>query len=157
IEQGLRATEQKVPILVHGVTGSGKTEIYIRATEQAIAQGKQVLVLVPEISLTPQILGRFSRRFPGKVGVYHSRLTDSQRYETWRKGRNGCFRIVIGPRSALAVPLNDLGLIIVDECHDDSYYQIERQPYFSAVQAASDYAALSDAQLVLGSATPTIA
>ena len=157
IEQGLKATEQKVPILVHGVTGSGKTEIYIRATEQAIAQGKQVLVLVPEISLTPQILGRFSRRFPGKVGVYHSRLTDSQRYETWRKGRNGSFRIIIGPRSALAVPLNDLGLIIVDECHDDSYYQTERPPFFSAVQAASDYAALGDAQLVLGSATPTIA
>jgi len=157
ILNGLNQRGEKKPILIHGVTGSGKTEIYIRAAAEAIAAGKQVLMLVPEIALTPQITQRFSQRFPGMVGTYHSRLSDGQRYDTWRRGRSGVFRIIIGPRSALSVPLPDLGLIVVDECHDDSYYQTEQVPFFSAVQAAADYARISNSQLVLGSATPTIA
>ncbi len=156
VSAGLETEGNKKPILLYGVTGSGKTEVYLQSAERALALHQQVLVLVPEISLTPQILHRFEVRFPGVTGVYHSRLDDGERYDTWRRGRSGQYRIIIGPRSALAVPLPDLGLIIVDECHDDSYYQTESMPYFSAVQACADYASYSGAQLVLGSATPTV-
>ncbi len=148
---------EKQPILLHGVTGSGKTELYLQAAAQALADGKQVLILVPEISLTPQMLHRFRSRFPGITGIYHSRLSDGERYDTWRRGRSGEFRVIVGPRSALAVPLPDLGLIVVDECHDDSFYQTEGMPFFSAVQAAADYAKITNALLILGSATPTTA
>lgn len=144
------------PVLLYGVTGSGKTEVYIQSAAAALSKGKQVLVLVPEISLTPQILYRFESRFPGLVGVYHSKLSEGERYDTWRCGRDGQYRIIIGPRSSLAVPLSDLGLIIVDECHEDSYYQTESVPYFSAVYAAVVYGQLTRAQVVLGSATPTV-
>ena len=85
------------PVLLHGVTGSGKTEVYLRAAAEALRRGKQVLMLVPEIALTPQILARFERRFPGKVGVYHSRLGEGERYDTWRRGRSGEFRVIVGP------------------------------------------------------------
>lgn len=156
ITAGLRDPQERVPVLLHGVTGSGKTEVYLRAAEAAIRAGKQVLMLVPEIALTPQILARFEKRFPGITGVYHSRIDDGERYDTWRRGRGGQYRIIIGPRSCLAVPLPQLGLIMVDECHEDSYYQTERSPFFSAVRAAADYAELCGAQLVLGSATPTV-
>ena len=157
IAAGLRETGPVTPVLLHGVTGSGKTEVYLRAAAEALRLGKQVLMLVPEIALTPQILARFERRFPGQVGVYHSRLGDGERYDTWRRGRSGEFRVIVGPRSALAVPLPDLGLILVDECHEDAYYQTNERPYFSAVRAASDYAEITGSQLVLGSATPTTA
>ncbi len=157
MEAGLQNAKEKKPILLHGVTGSGKTELYLQAAERTIASGKQVLVLVPEISLTPQILSRFQKRFPEKAGIYHSRLSTGERYDTWRRARNGQLQIVIGPRSVLSIPLPNIGLIIVDECHDDSYYQTESLPYFSAVQAAADYAKLCHAQLILGSATPTTA
>ncbi|MBQ6521081.1 MAG: primosomal protein N' [Anaerolineaceae bacterium] len=157
IAAGLREEGPGKPVLLHGVTGSGKTEVYLRAAAEAIRRGKQVLMLVPEIALTPQILARFERRFPGRVGVYHSRLGDGERYDTWRRGRSGEFRVIVGPRSALAVPLPDLGLIIADECHEDSYYQANERPFFSAIRAASDYAEITGSQLVLGSATPTTA
>ena len=157
IVEGLDCKKTPVPILLHGVTGSGKTEVYLRSAAEAIRRGKQVLMLVPEIALTSQILARFERRFPGKVGVYHSRLGEGERYDTWRRGRNGEYRVIIGPRSALAVPLPDLGLILLDECHEDAYYQTNERPFFSAVRAASDYAEITDSQLVLGSATPTTA
>ncbi len=154
---GLHTQTPPVPVLLHGVTGSGKTEVYLRAAAEAIRLGKQVLMLVPEIALTPQILARFERRFPGRTGVYHSRLSDGERYDTWRRGRSGEFRIIVGPRSALAVPLPDLGLILADECHEDSYYQTNERPYFSAIRAAADLAEITGSQLVLGSATPTTA
>lgn len=157
ITAGLRGASDRRPVLLHGVTGSGKTEVYLRAAAEAIRLGKQVLMLVPEIGLTPQVLTRFESRFPGKVGVYHSDLPRGERYDTWRRGRNGEFRIIVGPRSALAVPLPDLGLILVDECHEDAYYQTGERPFFSAVRAAADYAEVSASQLVLGSATPTTA
>lgn len=155
IVEGLDSKNAPDPILLHGVTGSGKTEVYLRSASEALKRGKQVLMLVPEIALTPQILARFERRFPGQVGVYHSRLGEGERYDTWRRGRNGEFRVIVGPRSALAVPLPDLGLILVDECHEDAYYQTNERPFFSAVRAASDYAEITGSQLVLGSATPT--
>ena len=157
IVKGLQANGPAEPVLLHGVTGSGKTEVYLRAAAEALRKGKQVLMLVPEIALTPQILARFERRFPGLVGVYHSRLGEGERYDTWRRGRNGEFRVIVGPRSALAVPLPELGLILVDECHEDAYYQTGERPYFSAVRAAADLAEITGSQLVLGSATPTTA
>lgn len=157
ITAGLGTAAPGVPVLLHGVTGSGKTEVYLRAAADAIRLGKQVLMLLPEIALTPQILARFERRFPEQTGVYHSGLSTGERYDTWRRGRSGEFRVIVGPRSALAVPLPDLGLIIVDECHEDAYYQTGERPYFSAVRAAADYAAITGSRLVLGSATPTTA
>ena len=157
IVDGLDCKKTPLPILLHGVTGSGKTEVYLRSAAEAIRRGKQVLMLVPEIALTPQILARFERRFPGQVGIYHSRLGEGERYDTWRRGRNGEYRVIIGPRSALAVPLPDLGLILLDECHEDAYYQTNERPFFSAVRASSDYAEITGSQLVLGSATPTTA
>ena len=157
IISGLHAGESPVPVLLHGVTGSGKTEVYLQAAAEAIRMGKQVLMLVPEIALTPQILARFERRFPGQTGVYHSALSEGERFDTWRRGRSGEFRVIVGPRSALAVPLPDLGLILVDECHEDAYYQTNERPFFSAVRAAADYAEITRSQLVLGSATPTTA
>lgn len=157
IIQGLHNSNEAKPVLLHGVTGSGKTEIYLRAAAEAIRMGKQVLMLVPEIALTPQILARFERRFPGQTGVYHSALNAGERYDTWRRGRSGEFKVIVGPRSALAVPLPHLGLIIVDECHEDAYYQTNERPFFSALRAAADYAEITGSQLVLGSATPTTA
>ncbi len=144
------------PILLHGVTGSGKTEVYLRAAREAVRRGRQAIVLVPEIALTPQTVRRFLARFPGQVGLVHSRLSLGERYDTWRRARAGMLRVVIGPRSALFAPLPDVGLIVVDECHDSSYYQSE-PPFYHAVEAAILYARLTGAVCILGSATPPVA
>lgn len=141
--------------LLYGVTGSGKTEIYLRAAEEAIRHGKQVLILVPEIALTPQTVRRFISRFPGQVGLVHSKLSEGERYDTWRRARDGKLNIIIGPRSALFSPLQNIGLIVVDECHDSSYHQSE-PPCYNAVTAAQEYAKLCGAVCVLGSATPKV-
>jgi primosomal protein N' (replication factor Y) len=141
--------------LLHGVTGSGKTEIYLRAAEEAIERGKQAVILVPEIALTPQAVRRFLSRFPGQVGLVHSKLSEGERYDTWRRARDGKLNVIIGARSALFSPLPNIGLIVVDECHDSSYVQAE-PPFYSAATAAQDYARLCGAICVLGSATPTI-
>jgi len=143
------------PFLLHGVTGSGKTEIYIRAAQEAIRRNKQAIILVPEIALTPQIVHRFLERFPGLVGLVHSQLSDGERYDTWRRARLGHLKVIIGPRSALFSPLPDIGFIAVDECHDSSYYQ-SSPPFYSAVDTARAYAQLCNAVCVLGSATPSI-
>ena len=144
-------------VLIQGVTGSGKTEVYLRAADEAIALGKQVLVLVPEIALTPQLAARFRARFPEQVAVYHSKLSEGQRFDAWNAGRSGSARVIVGTRSAFAVPLPDLGLILMDECHDDSYYQSESAPYFSAGPLAVAYGEIAGATVVFGSATPTVA
>ncbi|MBL8063728.1 MAG: primosomal protein N' [Anaerolineales bacterium] len=141
--------------LLYGVTGSGKTEIYLRAAEEVIKNGKQALILVPEIALTPQAVRRFVSRFPGQVGLVHSKLSEGERYDTWRRARDGKLNVIIGARSALFSPLPNIGLIVVDECHDSSYYQSE-PPYYNAVTAAGEYARLCGAVCVLGSATPTV-
>jgi len=143
------------PFLLHGVTGSGKTEVYIRAAQECIRQGKEAIILVPEIALTPQTIRRFLARFPGQVGLVHSRLSEGERYDTWRRARLGQIKVIIGPRSALFAPLPNVGFIAVDECHDGSYYQSD-PPFYSAVSAAMAYARLCGAVCVLGSATPTI-
>ncbi len=141
--------------LLNGITGSGKTEIYLRAAEKAIQDGKQVIVLVPEIALTQQLVRRFLSRFPGQVGLVHSKLSEGERYDTWRRARDGKLNIIIGARSALFSPLPNIGLIVVDECHDSSYYQAE-SPYYNAMIFAQEYAHFCGAVCVLGSATPTI-
>lgn len=158
--QASAAGQPAPPLLLHGVTGSGKTEIYLRAVEQTLLAGRQAIVMVPEIALTPQTIarfaGRFLGRFPGGVGVIHSGLSDGERYDTWRRARAGEIGLVIGPRSALFSPLERLGLIVVDECHDDTYYQAEAAPYYHAGRVAVQYAALAKAVCLLGSATPDV-
>ena len=153
--RSLSASKSLAPFLLDGVTGSGKTELYLRAAEEAIRRGRQVIVLVPEISLTPQTVRRFLDRFPGQVGLVHSKLSEGERYDTWRRARGGALKILIGARSGLFAPLPSLGLIVLDECHDASYYQSE-PPFYHAVSVAKMYARLAGALCLLGSATPTI-
>ncbi len=145
-----------LPLLLHGVTGSGKTELYLRAVAETLASGRQAIILVPEISLTPQTLRRFMGRFPGQVGLMHSRLSAGERYDTWRRARGGLLPVILGPRSALFAPLPKLGLVVVDECHDEAYYQGDHPPYYHAVSAAVAYARLAGAIVLLGSATPDV-
>ena len=144
------------PLLLHGVTGSGKTELYLLAVERTLAQGKQAIVLVPEIALTPQTIKRFLARFPGQVGVIHSKLSEGERYDTWRRVGLGELPVLIGPRSALFMPQENLGLIVVDECHDESYDQQDRPPHYRGVPTAIAYGRLSGAAVILGSATPRV-
>ncbi len=158
IQQALQQTSgdhPAPPFLLHGVTGSGKTEIYLQAVEATVQLGKQAIVLVPEIALTPQTVRRFLSRFPGRVGLVHSRLSSGERYDTWRRARAAQLDVVVGPRSALFTPFPRLGLIVVDECHDDSYYQSE-PPFYHAVEAAIAYVRLCGGVCLLGSATPDL-
>ena len=155
IEPLLRKPESK-PILLHGVTGSGKTEIYLRAVEQVLAQGRQALILVPEIAMTPQAVRRYMARFPNQVGLYHSKLSEGELYDTWRRARQGDLSVIVGARSALFVPLPKLGLIVLDECDHESYDQTDREPFYHAVETAEAYAQICGANLILGSATPRI-
>ncbi len=155
IHQAISSFETSRPFLLQGVTGSGKTEIYLRATEEVIRRGKQAVILVPEIALTPQTVHRFLSRFPGQVGLVHSKLSEGERYDTWRRARAGSLKVIIGARSALFSPLPDIGLIVADECHDSSYYQAD-PPFYHAVTAAQTYARLAGAVCILGSATPTV-
>lgn len=144
------------PILLHGVTGSGKTEIYLKAVEKTLETGRQAIILVPEIAITPQTVRRFASRFPGVTGLAHSNLSTGERYDTWRRARQGKLAVVIGPRSALFTPFPNIGLIIIDECHEDSYYQADIQPYYHAAQAAVIYSRLVGAVCLMGSATPNL-
>jgi primosomal protein N' (replication factor Y) len=151
------AAPQK-PVLLHGVTGSGKTEIYMRAIEKALNRGQQAIMLVPEIALTPQTVRRFAARFPGRVAVMHSGLSDGQRYDTWRRARQGLFDIVVGPRSALFTPFANLGVIVLDEEHDASYKQTPPvpAPYYHARDVAEAIGRQTGALVILGSATPEV-
>jgi primosomal protein N' (replication factor Y) len=139
--------------LLHGVTGSGKTEIYLRAAAIALEQGRGAIVLVPEIALTPQIVSRFVERFGETVAVLHSRLRPAERYAEWRRLREGEARICVGPRSAVFAPIEELGLIVVDEEHDSSYKH-EGDPGYDARDVAAERARRSGAVLLLGTATP---
>lgn len=143
------------PYLLHGVTGSGKTEVYLHAVDSVLRAGKQAIVLVPEIALTPQTLQRFAARFPGQVGLLHSRLSDGERYDTWRRARAGHLNVIVGPRSALFTPFANIGLIVLDECHDSSYFQSE-PPFYHALDTAIAYARSVGAVCVFGSATPSV-
>ena len=143
------------PYLLHGVTGSGKTEVYLRVIERVLERGEQALVLVPEIALTPQAVARFSRRFPVPLAVLHSALTDGERLAMWRAARSGAAPLVIGTRSAIFVPLARPGIIIVDEEHDSSYKQQDGFRY-SARDLALVRAQRHGIPVVLGSATPSL-
>lgn len=148
--------DEKNVCLLHGVTGSGKTEIYINLIEKYFKTGKQVLYLLPEIALTAQIIRRLQKNFGGNIAIYHSKFNNNERIELWNKVRAGETRIVLGARSALFLPFNNLGLIIVDEEHDSSYKQQEPAPRYNARDAAVFYASLYQAKVLLGSATPSV-
>ncbi len=150
--------------LLHGVTGSGKTEIYLNAIQHALDAGKTALLLVPEIALTPQTARRVAGRFPNRVTVLHSGLSDGERYDAWRRAREGMVQVVVGARSALFAPLDAIGIIILDEEHDNSYKQspnvemppFRSAPHYDARTTAEQLARLHNAALVLGSATPDV-
>jgi primosomal protein N' (replication factor Y) (superfamily II helicase) len=139
--------------LLHGVTGSGKTEVYLRACADALAAGRGVIVLVPEIALTPQTVARFQARFGDTVALLHSALSDGERYDEWRRLRTGEARVAVGPRSAVFAPVRDLGLVVIDEEHDGSYKH-EGDPRYDARHVAAERARRAGATLVVGSATP---
>lgn len=141
--------------LLYGVTGSGKTEVYLRCIEQCLSKKQGAIVLVPEIALTPQTVGRFSARFGNRIAVLHSGLTAGQRFDEWRRIRNGEAVIAIGARSAVFAPVQNLGLIVIDE-EQESSYQSETAPRYSALEIARKRVADEDARLLLGSATPSL-
>lgn len=142
-------------VLLYGVTGSGKTEVYLQSIDYVIKQGKQAIVIVPEISLTPQTIERFKARFGQMVAVLHSRLSDGERYYNWRKIKTGEAKIVVGPRSAVFAPFSDLGMIVVDEEHERCYKQ-EDSPKYNARDVSVIRAKYENAVCVLGSATPCL-
>jgi primosomal protein N' (replication factor Y) len=141
--------------LMHGVTGSGKTEVYLAAIETALAAGRSALLLVPEIALTPQMAGQFFSRFGDSVAILHSAFTDVERTEQWRRIRSGAARVVVGTRSGVFAPVQNLGLIVVDEEHDGSYKQ-EETPRYNGRDVAIMRAQKAEACVVLGSATPSL-
>ena len=142
--------------LLHGVTGSGKTEVYLAALFETLARGRTGIVLVPEISLTPQTVRRFRQRFGSNVAVLHSRMSQGERYDAWRLLRDGRCSVVVGPRSAILAPLSNVGLIVVDEEHEGSYKQQEPSPRYHARDVALIRARTGKAVCILGSATPSL-
>jgi len=142
--------------LLYGVTGSGKTEVYLQATAHALKLGKKVIVLVPEIALTPQTIERFWARFPDKIAILHSQLSLGEQFDQWRQIKEGRYDIVIGPRSAVFAPMANPGLIIIDEEHEWTYKQQDKSPRYHARRVALELAGLTDATVILGSATPDI-
>jgi primosomal protein N' (replication factor Y) len=156
IEKIDKGWEQQNVALLHGVTGSGKTLIYVSLIKRAIEEGKQTLLMLPEIALTTQVLSRLRSYFGEELGVYHSRFSNNERVEIWNKVKEGKYKVVIGPRSALWLPFRELGYIIVDEEHDPSYKQYDPAPRFHARDAAIYLASLHGAKVLLGSATPSL-
>ena len=154
--QGAIDSDRRELFLLHGVTGSGKTEVYMQAMASVLDRGKRVIVLVPEISLTPQTVSRFVGRFGGRVAVLHSNLSDGERYDQWQQIKGGAADIVVGPRSAIFAPFPNLGLIVIDEEHETSYKQDAAQPFYHARDVAVKRSALVGCPLILGSATPSL-
>ena len=158
IDDGLPIEDKEPlrPLLLHGITGSGKTEIYLQALAAIIKQGKRGIVLVPEIALTAQATQRFAARFPGRVAIIHSELSDGERYDEWRRIRAGKVDVVIGSRSALFAPMPEPGIIILDEEHEPAYKQSERRPTYHARDVAIAIGQILHIPVLLGSATPSI-
>ena len=148
--------EKQQTVLLHGVTGSGKTNIYIKLIEEILASGKQVLYLLPEIALTTQITSRLQKVFGKQLGIYHSKFNNQERIEIWNKVLNQDYNLILGARSALLLPYRNIGLIIVDEEHDASYKQYDPAPRYHARDAAIYYAGLFGAKTLLGTATPSM-
>ncbi len=153
LQEGL--SKKKIALL-HGVTGSGKTLLYLQKIREVLAEGKQAILLLPEIGLTTQLVSRLYAYFGEELGVYHSLFSDNERVEIWDKVLNGTYRVIVGPRSALWLPYDNLGLIIADEEHDPSYKQRDPSPRFHARDAAIYLATLHNAAVILGSATPSV-
>lgn len=147
--------EQK-NVLLHGVTGSGKTHVYLEKIQDTIAQGRNVLLLLPEISLTKQIAQRLEKKYGTQLGYYHQKLTDFERVEVWRNVKSGKIKILIGTRAALFLPYQNLGLVIVDEEHDAAYRSKDTAPYFNAKDSSLMLGSLYNAPVILGSATPSV-
>lgn len=147
--------EDKKPYMIHGVTGSGKTEVYMEIIENALNQGLDSLMLVPEISLTPQTISRFRNKFGDIVGVFHSQLSEGEKHDVYKQVKEGKIRILIGARSALFMPFTSLGVIIIDEFHE-SAYKSEKNPKFNTIEVANFISRKREVSLVLGSATPSI-
>ena len=157
----IRATQQDINafprvFLIQGVTGSGKTEIYMDAVEHCLKVGKRAIVLVPEIALTHQIVERFGSRFPGQVAVLHSGLSAGERHDQWWKIQRGEYGVVIGSRGALFAPQQDLGLVVIDEEHEWTYKQHDASPRYHAREVALRLGELTGALVVLGSASPDV-
>ena len=155
-QQILQLWQEKPVVLLHGITGSGKTEIYIRLIREALDSGSQVLYLLPEIALTYQIVQRLKRVFGNEMGVFHSKFSDAERVEVWQGVQQGVFNLVVGVRSSVFLPFENLGLVIVDEEHENSYKQMEPAPRYHARDVALLMAQRADAKVLLGSATPSI-
>ena len=153
--QGLTG-EKYQPFLLYGVTGSGKTQVYIEIVKKVLQKGKTALVLVPEISLTPQIISRFKSVFGEQVGAFHSSLSPGERFDAWRGIKSGKIKVVVGTRSAIFSPLSNLGIIVVDEEHDSSYKQKEPDPKYNARDLALVRGKMNKALVILGSATPSL-
>lgn len=151
-----KAFETKEVCLIHGITSSGKTQLYIKQIEKMMNQGKQVLYLLPEITLTAQMIRRLQIYFGGNIAIYHSKFNNNERIEIWNKIKAGEIKIVLGARSALFLPFKNLGLIVVDEEHDSSFKQQDPAPRYNARDAAIYYASLFGAKVLLGSATPSL-
>ncbi|MGL4990397.1 MAG: primosomal protein N' [Sarcina sp.] len=143
------------PVLLKGITGSGKTEVYMNLVSSMLIEEKTSVILVPEIALTPQMIERFKGRFGNEVAIFHSKLSDGERYDQWHKVKNGNIKIIIGARSALFLPFVDLGLIIIDEEHESSY-KSEQNPKYSTIEVATFIKQMTSCYLVLGSATPSL-
>jgi primosomal protein N' (replication factor Y) len=155
--QKLKASfEERSVCLLHGVTSSGKTLLYIRLIEECIKQGRQVLYMLPEIALTSQIIRRLQKHFGGYIGIYHSKFTQNERVEIWNKVKNGEMKVVLGARSSIFLPFTDLGLIICDEEHDTSFKQQDPAPRYHGRDAAVYFSSLFKSPVLLGSATPSL-
>lgn len=152
----MQTFQEKDTTLLHGITGSGKTEVYIKLIEQVLESGSQVLYLLPEIALTTQIVVRLRKVFGDKMGIYHSRFSDNERVEVWKGVISGKFQFVVGVRSAVFLPFDNLGLIIVDEEHETSYKQFDPAPRYHARDVAVVIAHRQKAKVLLGSATPSL-
>ncbi|HEX7458931.1 MAG TPA: DEAD/DEAH box helicase, partial [Ginsengibacter sp.] len=149
------AFNNKDVCLLHGITSSGKTQLYIKQIEKFISEGKQVLYLLPEITLTAQIIRRLQINFGGNIAIYHSKFNNNERVELWNKIKTGELKIILGARSALFLPFKNLGLIVIDEEHDPSFKQQEPAPRYNARDTAVFYASLFKAKVLMGSATPS--
>jgi len=156
LEETEKCLDEKQVTLLHGITSSGKTHVYIKLIEKYLATGKQVLYLLPEIALTAQIIERLKMHFGNSAGIYHSRFNENERVETWNKVTDGSYKIILGARSAIFLPFNNLGLVIIDEEHDSSFKQYDPAPRYQARDAGIYLSHLYGAPVLLGSATPSI-
>ena len=155
VDTVLKDKDKFIPYLLHGVTGSGKTEVYMNIIEKVLEAGKEIIVLVPEISLTPQMVNIFKSRFKNSIAILHSALSDGERYDEWRKIEKKEVSIVIGARSAIFAPFTNIGLIVLDEEHSDTYKQ-DNNPKYDAIDISIKRAKTYSCPLILGSATPSI-